>query len=177
MEIDIFRLAEQSMTMSDETWGRHANPWSVWTRMTCLPLIAFAIWSRVWLGPLAIPLLGIACFWTWCNPRAFPAPRRTDNWASYGTFGERVFLERRKIDIPRHHLVAANVLVMLSLTGLPPLIYGLWALDFWAVVAGHALMIVPKVWFVDRMVWIFHDFKATDTRYRSWVRFDTEQKG
>lgn len=35
-------------SMSDETWGKHAAPWLVWTRFTILSLIVAAVWSRVW---------------------------------------------------------------------------------------------------------------------------------
>jgi len=35
MTMDVFRLAERSMTMSEEIWQRHANPWSVWSRFSC----------------------------------------------------------------------------------------------------------------------------------------------
>ena len=39
----------RSFSMSEDTWQRHSNPWSVWTRFTALPLIILAAWSRVWL--------------------------------------------------------------------------------------------------------------------------------
>ena len=44
--------------MDDKTWERHVNPWSVWTRMMILPVLALVIWSRVWLGwyRLHVPL-------------------------------------------------------------------------------------------------------------------------
>ena len=33
-----------------DTWMRHANPRSVWTRFTCVSLVVIAVWSRVWIG-------------------------------------------------------------------------------------------------------------------------------
>ena len=30
-----------------DTWMRHANPRSVWTRFTCVSLVVIAVWSRV----------------------------------------------------------------------------------------------------------------------------------
>ncbi len=33
-----------------DTWLRHANPVSVWTRFAVLPLLALSIWSRDWIG-------------------------------------------------------------------------------------------------------------------------------
>ena len=33
--------------LDDETWMRHANPWSVWTRTTVLPVLVISFWSRV----------------------------------------------------------------------------------------------------------------------------------
>lgn len=36
--------------MSDESWRRHANPWSVWTRFAAIPAFELAAWSQQWLG-------------------------------------------------------------------------------------------------------------------------------
>jgi len=33
--------------LTDENWMKHANPWSVWTRYSVLPLIVLAFWSRI----------------------------------------------------------------------------------------------------------------------------------
>ncbi len=35
--------AAKFFQMSDSVWERHANPWSVWTRYPCLPLLALAV--------------------------------------------------------------------------------------------------------------------------------------
>jgi hypothetical protein len=47
---DVFRSLERLMAMDDGVWRRHANPWSGWTRVTVLPILVLAIWSRVWIG-------------------------------------------------------------------------------------------------------------------------------
>lgn len=44
-----FSISRRLMSMDDTSWGRHANPWSVYSRMTLLPLFALAVWSRVWI--------------------------------------------------------------------------------------------------------------------------------
>jgi hypothetical protein len=36
--------------LEGDAWMRRANPLSVWTRFTVLPLLAIAIWSRTWIG-------------------------------------------------------------------------------------------------------------------------------
>ena len=36
--------------LSDETWRRHANPWSVWTRYAAFPLLVVAVWSYHAIG-------------------------------------------------------------------------------------------------------------------------------
>ena len=168
--MDLFKGAERSMGMDDAPWARHANPLSVWTRFTCLPLLILAIWSRIWLGWGALLLVALAILWTWWNPRAFPAPKRTDGWASKGTFGERVFLNRKTIPIPEHHRKWALFLGFLSATGLPPLIWGLWSLDVALTILGVVLLVLPKVWFVDRMVWLYEDMKGKHPDYAAWER-------
>ena len=32
--------------LKGDSWMRHANPWSVWTRFAVLPLLILAVWSR-----------------------------------------------------------------------------------------------------------------------------------
>ncbi|MEM9439682.1 MAG: DUF6653 family protein [Pseudomonadota bacterium] len=155
--VDIFKLSERVMSMDEETWARHANPWSVYTRFTCLPLVALAIWSRVWLGWWSLIPLAAALFWIWYNPRAFPPVSSNDGWAYMGVEGERLFLERRRIQIPMHHLVMARRLTLFSAVGGAILVYGLMTLNVWAALCGLSLTITAKTWFVDRMVWLFED--------------------
>ena len=155
--------------MDDRTWARHANPCSVWTRVAILPLLALAIWSRVWIGWWAlVPVIGLMV-WTWINPRAFPPPRSTNAWASKAVLGERVWLNRHSVPIPEHHRRAANILTMISASGFVPLAWGLIALAFWPTIFGVALTALGKLWFVDRMVWLYEDMKDARPEYQAWL--------
>ena len=155
--MDYGRWAERLMAMDDRAWSRHANPWSVYTRIPILPLLAFAIFSRVWLGWWALVPVAALMAWAFINPRAFPVPKTTDSWASRGTLGERLWLNRANVAIPRHHSVAAAWLTGAQGVGLLPLVYGLIALNPWATVAGTAITLLAKMWFVDRMVWLYDE--------------------
>jgi len=159
--MDVYRAAETLMGMRDADWRRHANPWSVWTRFTCLPLIVLAIWSRDWIGGWSVLPLAVALFWTWANPRAFATPLDYGSWAARATLGERVFLARDRYGVALHHIRAAHVLTWLSAVGLLPLVYGLVVLDPWATICGLVLVILPKVWFCDRMVWLHAELTQT----------------
>ncbi|AXI42840.1 DUF6653 family protein [Sulfitobacter sp. SK011] len=151
--------AERLMGMNDVVWARHANPWSGWTRMaTGLPLFSLAVWSRVWLGWGAVLAVAVAIAWIWFNPRAFAPPDNIDNWMSKGVYGERIYLEH-KAELPAHHQRAALVLGWLTLPGIVIMTWGLWGLWWEGAVFGTALAMLPKIWFVDRMVWIFEDWQ------------------
>ncbi|EKE43929.1 hypothetical protein OCGS_1910 [Oceaniovalibus guishaninsula JLT2003] len=76
---DFYRRTERLMRMDDSAWRRHANPLSVYSRFTCLPLIALAVWSRVWIGWWAIVPLLLALIWTFASPRLFGALASLDN--------------------------------------------------------------------------------------------------
>ncbi len=80
--------------MSDETRERHANPWSVWTRYGALPILIAAIWSHVWVEWWSLIPILMTVLWIWLNPRVFPRPISTKNWASKAVLGERVWLNR-----------------------------------------------------------------------------------
>lgn len=159
--MNIYSAAERLMGMEDADWRRHANPLSVWTRFSCLPLLVLAIYARQWIGWWALPLFLAAAVWTYLNPRAFPPPADFGAWASRATLGERVFLARDRYGVAPHHVRAANVLTALSAIGLLPLIYGLIALNPWATLTGLVATILPKVWFCDRMVWLHAELTRT----------------
>ena len=163
------RKIAATFDMDGETWARHANPWSVWTRFTILPLFALAIWSRVWLGWWALVPVAALVLWTWLNPRFFSRPRSTDNWASKAVLGERVWLNRDKIAVPERHRRAPNVLSVIAGLGMPFVIWGLIALDIWPTLLGLALVTLGKLWFLDRMVWLYEDMKDAQPEYRSWL--------
>ena len=160
---------ERLMGMSEATWKRHASPWSVWTRTPILPLLALAVWARAWIGWWCLVPVALLVLWTFLNPRVFPAPQTTDHWTSKATFGERVWLNRKNLPIPAHHANAAMILSVLSGLGLPALIYGLVVYDFWAVICGVSVVLLSKLWFLDRMVWLYEDMKDADAKYRSWL--------
>jgi hypothetical protein len=156
---DVFRSLERLMAMDDRVWRRHANPWSGWTRVAILPLFVLAVWSRVWIGWWALVAVALVVVWTWANPRVFPEPRSHDAWMSRGVLGERVLLEHRA-EIPAGHARAANVLSWLAAPGAVLMAWGLWVLWWEGAVFGALLTMLPKLWFLDRMVWLHRDWVA-----------------
>lgn len=157
--MSIVKASEAAMGMDDRTWRRHANPWSVWTRMiTPLPLLALAIWSRVWLGWYALVPLALVLLWIWWNPRAFPEPAHFNSWSARGVMGERVYLNHRDT-IAAHHLRPAVTLMVVSGLGVPAFAYGLWQLQIWPVITGIVMIVLAKTWFVDRMAWVWDDWR------------------
>ncbi|OJF89614.1 DUF6653 family protein [Pararhizobium antarcticum] len=153
--------------LDDMGWARHANPWSGWTRFTtCLPLLALAIWSRVWLDSWSLVPIALALFWIWVNPRAF-APVRDDRaWIARGVFGERLWSNRHRVAVPDRHRTMPNILNIGSLLGFPFLVWGLAFLDLWPTTFGTALIIGGKLWYIDRMVIIYEDMVTTQPELR-----------
>ena len=155
--------------MTDEVWSRHVNPWSVWTRYPCLPLLALAVWSRVWIGAWAWAPAVAVLVWIWLNPRVFRKPATTDGWASRAVLGERVWLNRSVIPVPGHHSPIINVLNTISAAGALLCIAGLVVLHPWMTVSGIVVTIICKSWFLDRMVWLYSEMMTDNERYRSWL--------
>lgn len=153
----LFRFAQSSMLMDDATWSRHANPWSVYSRMTILPLVALAVWSRVWLGWWALLPVAACLLWTWANPRLFAQPAHTDCYAAEGTFGERLFMDGSADTVPAHHRRAVGVLTVANVAGAILLGYGLVALNPWITLWGLTTTMGAKLWTFDRMVWLWRE--------------------
>jgi hypothetical protein len=165
----IERAVADAFHMDERTWARHANPWSVWTRYTVLPLLTAAVWSRAWLGWWALVPVALAVAWTWVNPRLFAPPASTASWASKAVLGERVWLNRAQVPVPPHHRRAPHVLSAVAAAGLPLVVWGLVRFEPWPLLLGCALVYAGKLWFLDRMVWLYQDMKDQHVEYRSWL--------
>lgn len=165
----IDKAFERLFAMDDAVWARHASGWSVWTRVATLPLLLLALWSHAWIGWWALAAVAAVLVWTWLNPRVFPKPRTTRTWAAKVTFGERIWLERKTVEIPRHHLVAAKLLGLLAGLGAAVAVGGALGNALWPTLLGAVLVYAGKLWFCDRMVWLYEDMKDSDPRYGSWL--------
>ncbi|HDR74007.1 MAG TPA: hypothetical protein ENN85_08895 [Methanoculleus sp.] len=154
--------------LTDENWMKHANPWSVWTRYSVLPLIVLAFWSRIWIGWWALIPVLVSLAWMFLNPVFFKKPASTNNWASKSVLGERVYLNRDTTEIPKHHKVMPNILNGISSIGMLIAIYGVVVLSVWPAICGISLAYVGKSWYLDRMVWLFEDMKDMP-EYAAWL--------
>lgn len=159
--MDLGKLLERMMGMDDATWVRHSNPLSGWSRVSILPLLALAIWSRVWLGWHALWLIALVVLWTWLNPRLFGPPKSNEAWMTQGVFGERIWLARSSNPIPRHHDRVTRLLNIAAGLGGLILAVGLWRLDLGITLAGLIATMGAKLWFLDRMVWLKADVEHT----------------
>ena len=151
------RHIARAFAMDDAAWARHANPWSGWTRLATLPMLALAAWSRDWIGWWALPAFLLALAWTWANPCLFPPPRRHDAWMTQGVLGERLWLARDHVPVPPWHRLVPNLLSLAGALGLVVMVWGLAVLALWPTLLGMAVACLAKLWFIDRMVWLHRD--------------------
>jgi hypothetical protein len=155
--------------LTDENWMKHSNPISVWTRYSVLPVIIISFWSRVWIGWWCILPGTLSLLWMFFNPIFFKKPKSTKNWASRSVLGERVFLNRDKIEIPLIHKTPLyGILNAISSIGMALAIWSIVYYSVWGAVLGVALAFLGKSWYLDRMVWLYESMKAQNEEYRSW---------
>ncbi len=152
--------------LNDETWKRHANPWSVISRNTALPLLIIAFWSRVWFGWWALIPVTLALVWTWLNPRFFSEPDSFDHWTSKAVCGERLWMNRDQVPVPSHHRQTPLILSVLSGVGMILVIWGVLYFEIWPTLLGATVVYMSKLWFLDRMVWLCEDM-GMDSQYMS----------
>ena len=151
------RLTKAFGLTGADAWRRHANPWSVYTRIPVPLLLTAAIWSRAWIGWWSLIPVAAVVVWTMVNPRVFPPPQSIDSWASRGVLGEEYWSARKETPIPAHHRVAPIVLSVLSAAGVPFWAWGLIVLDPWITAFGLAVQMLCKIWFIDRMALLYDD--------------------
>ena len=154
--------------LTDDNWMKHANPWSVGTRYSVLPVIVLAFWSRVWIGWWCLIPAAVSLAWMFFNPVFFKKPRSTRNWASQSVLGERVWMNRKAVPVPDRHKVLPRVLNAVSSVGLLLSIWAVIDLSLWAAVLGVAVTYLGKSWYLDRMVWLYEDMKQRP-EYGKWL--------
>lgn len=76
--------------MKEQTWERHSNPLSVWTRVFTNPLVCVPVWNRSWRQ--VIPVAA----WFVLNPRLFPPPKDDSSWATRSVLGEQIWTRTTK---------------------------------------------------------------------------------
>ena len=163
------RHLAQLFGMDEKARRRHTNPWSVLTRISAIPLLGLAFWSRVWLGWWSIVPIISVFIWLWLNPRIFPEPESTNNWASKVVLGEWVRMNRDKTPIPKHHIVLPNIITAIGFIGVILFVYGLAVMHLWLTILGGVVMMLSKLWYADRVVWLYEDMKDATPEYRSWL--------
>lgn len=151
------KLLLKIFSLNDENWLKHANPWSVWSRFATLPFIALAVWSRVWIGWYCLIPVALLILWLVINPTLFRKPKNFEGWSSKAVLGERIYMKRKETPIPYKHRLPVSILnILQTISGLI-LVYGLWNLNVYLTVHGVMSIYLSKMWFLDRMVWLYED--------------------
>jgi hypothetical protein len=165
-EVVMMRTSEQSMTGGTtfdaklaKAFGLKGDAW----------LLAISIWSREWIGWWSLIPIALSLVFMMVNPLLFPKPSSTTNWASKGVFGERIWADRNKVQLPEpfRSPAVANVTYAFQLIGTAVLVYGLVALDVWAVISGIVIVQCTKASYIDLMVLLFEDMKG-QPEYAAW---------
>ncbi|PIE56291.1 MAG: hypothetical protein CSA34_04960 [Desulfobulbus propionicus] len=163
------RKIAKAFRLTDENWMKHANPWSVWTRYAVLPFIMFAFWSRAWIGWWCLVPGISSILWMFFNPVFFHKPRSTKNWASKAVLGERVYLNRDKVEIPDIHKTPLyGILNVISSMGMMMAMWAIVCSSVWGAVFGVTLVYIGKSWYLDRMVWLYETMKSENEEYQKW---------
>lgn len=147
--------------MSDEHWRRHANPWSVWTRMLGLAPMIGSLWFRDTLGWWTVAILVASAVWMWLNPRAFREVTTPRSWAEMGIYGEKMWVDKAPASLP--HRAAIARIALIALPGVALLALGLYALSPWPTLFGLAMILLSQLWQIDRFVWIYRDSQRQES--------------
>lgn len=84
--------------------------------------------------------------------------------------GERVWLNRKHVPVPPQHRTVPNILSGVAAIGMLFVVWGVAALDIWLTLFGSALVYLAKLWFLDRMVWLYEEMKNAKREYREGAR-------
>jgi hypothetical protein len=163
-------MAAIGQLIADETWERHANPWSVWTRYAAFPFLIAALWSSHAIGWWSLLPTALVVVFLVINPRLFAAPRSTRNWASMAVLGERVWLMEGRRFLPDQGRGVFYAMMAASIISVPALAFGVYSADIPLTMVAMLAILIGKTWFNDRMVWLFSVRKDQNPIYASWLR-------
>lgn len=126
------------MNLLDAMWRRHANSWSVWTRLLSTPLAFVPFWNRSWKQGAAVAA------WFAVNPFFFPEPEDTEAWGPRAIRGERRWANERPLDAA----------LAVQSAGAAAFVGGFMAAYRrrpWLTAACVAGVIATNAWFLDQM--------------------------
>src|SRR5919199_3120357 len=125
--------------MKEQTWAKHSNPWSVWTRVLTNPLVYIPVWNRSWRQAVSVGT------WFLLNPRLFPPPQNSSSWATRSVLGEQIWTSKARADLPMLINAFSALFFFVAL-------YSAYSRRLWRLVSFGSLALVFKLWFLERMV-------------------------
>ena len=131
--------------MSDKVWARHSNPWSGWTRVLSIPVLAIGLFLHSWW------IMGAIAVWIIVNPMLFSPPKSINNWMSKGVLGEKLYTQGGKFlkkDLP-------TLLNLLNGAAFFFFLWYGWSQDLYLMIATGLLHMTFKFWYLDRMVVLY----------------------
>jgi hypothetical protein len=124
--------------ISEAIWRRHANPWSVWTRLLSTPLVYVPFWNHSWSQGLAVAT------WLAANPFLFPEPKDKQSWSARAIRGEGRWMKERPRD-------ASFVIQALGSAAAIGGLYSAYKRKLWPTVASAVVVMGCNAWFLNRM--------------------------
>jgi hypothetical protein len=118
--------------MKKQTWERHSNPWSVWTRVLTYPLVYVPVWNRSWRQAVCVG------GWFLVNPRLFPPPQDDSSWATRSVLGEQVWTRKAHTDLPMTISILSAVSFLVAL-------YSAYTQQLWRLVSFGSLALALKL--------------------------------
>jgi Family of unknown function (DUF6653) len=135
--------------LTEKTWKRHSNPWSVWTRTLTYPLVYLPFWNRSWKQGAAVAA------WFAANPVIFPAPKDDSSWATRSVLGEQLWTAKRRRDFP----MALNAASAVFFAGA---LLSAYRRRFWPMMFCAFPSLLLKLWFLDRMKFYYEQHRQRE---------------
>ncbi|MFC3095715.1 DUF6653 family protein [Alteromonas sediminis] len=151
------KVIEKLLFMSNETWKKHGNPASVFSRLLVFPLLILTIWWRETLAEFFWVIFIVLLVFLFLSTRLFPAPKNNKSWASKSILGEKLWLDNTNCQVPQKHSYAATLIISGQFISLLLIVLGLVYTVQSMVWTGTSTFLVLKLWFLDRMVWLLSD--------------------
>jgi hypothetical protein len=135
--------------LTEKSWKRHSNPWSVWTRILSYPLAYVPVWNRSWKQGAVVGA------WFTANPVIFPPPQDDSSWATRCVLGEQLWTAKRRRDFPMALSSASAVFFAGALLAA-------YKRRFWPLMFFGGTSYLLKLWFLDRMTLFYEQHRERE---------------
>ncbi|ASP32560.1 hypothetical protein CHH27_04310 [Labrenzia sp. VG12] len=152
------------------TGGRPVSAIAVFCKLLAPAVLTASLWSKLWLGGVAAGLLCLfALVLLVFGPRLLEGTGNRLNWARHVGFGEKIWLNRLFVPVPKDLNYRLTVLYLVFWTGVLVALWGGVATLPVLSISGLAVAYTAQIVCFGKLIHLYGLMKDKHPLYRFWA--------